>query len=62
MNEQKLIEFSYKDTHGKKTRRTAKPLHYTKSPHGLSALRAYCYLRNEERTFIIRKMSKMRIV
>ena len=56
------IEFTYKDVKGEYTRREAKPLYYTKTPHGAAALRALCRLRGAERTFVIRKMSKIKIV
>lgn len=56
------IEFTYKDVKGEYTRREAKPLYYTKTPHGAAALRTFCRLRGAERTFVIRKMSKMKIV
>lgn len=62
INNGKNIEFTYKDTKGNYTRRTAKPLRYMRTPHGAPAVRAFCYLRNEERTFVIRKMSKMKIL
>lgn len=62
INRDRNIEFTYKDTKGNYTRRTAKPLRYVKTPHGAAAVRAFCYLRNEERTFVIRKMSKMKVL
>lgn len=55
------IHFRYKDTKGDFTERTVKPIKYTKSPQGASALIAYCYLRKAQREFIIRKMSRIRI-
>lgn len=61
MNDGLLVEFTYKDTKGEYTHRTAKPLRYISSPHRAPSLRAFCYLRNEERTFVIRKMSKMKV-
>lgn len=61
INNGKNIEFTYKDTKGNYTRRTAKPLYYTKTPHGAAAIRAFCYLRKQERTFVIRKMSNMKV-
>lgn len=61
INRDRNIEFTYKDTNGNYTRRSAKPLRYIKTPHGAPAIRAFCYLRNEERTFVIRKMSKMKV-
>lgn len=62
LNTEQDIEFTYKDVEGNYTRRAAKPLYYTKTPHGASAVRAFCRLRGAERTFIIRKMSKMKIL
>lgn len=62
INRDRDIEFTYKDVEGNYTRRRAKPIRYVKTPHGASAIRAFCYLRNEERTFVIRKMSKMKVL
>lgn len=61
LDQGKNIRFRYKDTKGNYTTRTAKPLHYVKSPQGASAIEAFCNLRKAERIFIIRKMSYVHV-
>lgn len=52
------IQVRYIKQNGAVTNRTLKPL-YTKHENGCMYLRAYCYLRREERTF---RLSRMEIL
>lgn len=54
------IEFDYIDNTGKRSHRTVTPQEYpVKTRDGHKALKAHCHLRNEQRSFIVSKMTNL---
>lgn len=62
ISNKKRIVFDYTDLNGNKTHREVQPLNFERTEGGAFGVRAYCYLRNAKRTFIINKMLNVKIV
>lgn len=60
LNEKKDISFSYFSQKEEWTRRVASPIGW-ETRHGYQHIRAYCYLREEDRSFNVRRISRLRI-
>jgi DNA polymerase III subunit epsilon len=56
-----LLWVRYEDARGSYTERTLRPMEVTGRP-GQTYLRAYCYMRQSERTFAIERIREMRVV
>ncbi|MBR1375152.1 MAG: WYL domain-containing protein [Cardiobacteriaceae bacterium] len=61
INDKKIIHFSYTDRNGFRTKRTVKPqeIEYR---HRIPCMNAFCHLRQDYRTFIIRRMTDIEII
>ena len=68
IKEKKIINFNYEDEAGNKTNRTVSPKEmFLSNPSNRYASRIYvveahCHLRNAKRTFLLKRMSKIKIV
>ncbi len=56
-----LLWIRYADARGNSTERTVRPVEVTGRP-GQTYLRAFCYLRQSERTFAIERIREMRVI
>lgn len=58
MEQGAAVSFRYTDAYGKKTRRTIEPSDFETVEHTLCVV-GYCRLRQEQRTFAVRRMSQL---